>query len=634
MLLWLARLMLFWLPAAIALALYAMSRSLPGFASDRLKAILSQGSASCHFERASFDILNGVRLYGFKVYRKKSLDPPLFEAGEMRLEWRAAPGRHWRDWISGIYARDVTVSPSILDGTSAARGFCIDAAFLERIGLGSESRTLVIERGDILDLKVRSLECGVTLAGDVLSFGGIRLLAESVGYREWLDGSLDCNLSSGRILASCAGEITPGTIRSLTLNLGGEGAVEYYDAISGLGAPLSVRASLDYGGRRSDYRLVLEGADFLYRGKEARRLKMALQWLGDYSDKSGPKRKLLISPLEVFFSDGTLRGSIEWNPGTRATLIEARSYLPLRTLFKVLEVNCPESVYSMEFPSPPRAELRGIVYSGAKRGESLLGGTVKSPVMAYKGMRLDNLDVDWTLGGLERLDFGRVDFGFYGGKGRGALSFGLGTNDYATMKLDLDSFSSDMVRERLLGTARPTKGRVSASFDLEGRTGGDFAKSLKGTARAKVRGGELFRIPLFAGLADFLGRNVMGLDLLLMQSDSDISLSATDGMATIEKFTVDGNMVSFVAKGKCRIDRDDYPVEGVAQLRFFHSRSLFGKLAYLATIPVSKLMEFRVFGPVSKPSWSYIGLIDRIAEATFWPREDATQGESRPMERE
>ena len=78
-----------------------------------------------------------------------------------------------------------------------------------------------------------------------------------------------------------------------------------------------------------------------------------------------------------------------------------------------------------------------------------------------------------------------------------------------------------------------------------------------------------------------------------------------------------------VASGRCRINKEGIPIDMLAQLRFFHSQSLIGKLARLVTLPVSKMMEFRVTGPLSDPEWSYIGVIDRI-RSIFWTREDAT----------
>jgi hypothetical protein len=109
-----------------------------------------------------------------------------------------------------------------------------------------------------------------------------------------------------------------------------------------------------------------------------------------------------------------------------------------------------------------------------------------------------------------------------------------------------------------------------------------------------------------------------------MQSDADVNCTLTNGLVTIDNVAVSGNLFSMVASGRCRINKEGTPIDMLAQLRFFHSQSLIGKLARLVTLPVSKMMEFRVTGPIRDPEWSYIGVIDRI-KSIFWTREDATK---------
>ena len=152
----------------------------------------------------------------------------------------------------------------------------------------------------------------------------------------------------------------------------------------------------------------------------------------------------------------------------------------------------------------------------------------------------------------------------------------------------------------------------------------DKLDTLHGSADMVIRGGNILRVPIFAGLTDFIGRNVPGVDLLVMQSDADVNCTLTNGLVTIDNLAVSGNLFSLVASGRCRINKEGVPIDMLAQLRFFHSQSLIGKLARLVTLPVSKMMEFRVTGPISNPDWSYIGVIDRI-RSIFWTREDATK---------
>jgi hypothetical protein len=129
-----------------------------------------------------------------------------------------------------------------------------------------------------------------------------------------------------------------------------------------------------------------------------------------------------------------------------------------------------------------------------------------------------------------------------------------------------------------------------------------------------LHAGALMRIPLFAGLTDFLGRNVPGVDALVMQSNATMPFTVTNGQVRVEQFRLEGNVFSLTADGCCRLTAPGYPLDGVAKLRFFRQKTLAGMLARLVTLPLSKMMEFRVSGPVTRPDWNYIGLIDRLMD--------------------
>ena len=251
-------------------------------------------------------------------------------------------------------------------------------------------------------------------------------------------------------------------------------------------------------------------------------------------------------------------------------------------------------------------------------------------------MELENATTEWSVSEYETAAFRDISATCYGGAvtGRVDLAFPPGGDDTIDLDLSFRDVHTDPLRVRFDPEAQPSKGRLAGRVALAGPLDSAKLNALHGAAKLSARDAAITRIPLFAGLTDFIGRNVVGVDLLVMQSDSDLSLALTNGLATVERLSIDGNMLSLVAKGKCRIDASGLPVEGVAQVRFFHSRSLAGFLARLVTLPVSKLMEFRVYGPLAKPTWDYIGLIDRLAEATFWPRGDATAVTDKEMEKE
>ena len=58
-------------------------------------------------------------------------------------------------------------------------------------------------------------------------------------------------------------------------------------------------------------------------------------------------------------------------------------------------------------------------------------------------------------------------------------------------------------------------------------------------------------------------------------------------------------------------------------------KTVAGMLARLVTLPISKMMEFRVAGPVTRPQWSYIGLIDRLMDSIRGDESDDDDGGGR-----
>lgn len=628
--------------AAVAGALWQFDRSLPPFAMRWLERRLSSGTFSYSFDHASFNLLRGVKLENARIHMKRTLAPPLLRVGELRLDWDADFDNPVYTWVRTVYARDLVVSPfdELPESSSSGGGVDIEGMFRkisEEHDWAVRSRHVVLERAKIFDMPCRFIEFDVSIRDAVLRIENLCVAPDAPGFMESLRGEATFDPAEGKFRTAVAGTITPDVIRGLTLVLDGDTAVEYYDAVTDLDEPLSVSGEIIWVASgdpvfdpRQDMRATIQGADFRFRGRPVRRLKMGLQWLVDPANAGEDGKKLVISPVAAVFADGTLNGGLVWYPRTHATDLQASAALPVSSLASVIDEELPGCLTNFVFATPPRVSVRGRLFGGPFRAKSVLGGEIDAENLSVYRTELSDFHSAFSMSGYEKLGFGGITATCQGGAvtGRVDLAFPPDDADSFDASLSLVNCGSDYFRQRLGLVGAPSKGLVSADVNLSGALDMDKLGTFNGDATVKVRDAALLRIPLFAGLTDFLGRNIMGVDLLLMQSDSDLRATITNGLVTIDRFTLDGNLLSLVAKGKCRLDAEGCPIEGVAQVRFFHSRSLIGKLARLVTLPVSKFMEFRVYGPISGPSWNYIGILDRIAEATFWPRDDATAGEN------
>lgn len=606
---------------------WLLDRSLPGFLRRRLESALSSGPVAVSFGNASFNIFRGLSLENVRVFPKRSLAPPLVSAASICLSFEPSLSHSPVEWLSRVHCHHLYLAPypeweafadSLPDGD-------VNMPTASDIQFSADNASVLSVRASFIAFTINAES-----DPGVIRLDGIRIVPNDLGYLESLSGKLSYEPAAGRLAATLSGTITPAVIRDLTLALEGDVAVEYYDAITGIQTPFSaigevVLSEPEGGPSLSDIRLTLSGNDFLYRGVPAQSVKFGLQWLTDSRNAADSGRRLVISPLDATFADGKLSGRLAWYPRSHATDLQAKSSLPLKTLSTVIDLPLPDCTTNVAFATPPRAEIAGRFFPPGFGADSLQGRIAATRVTAFR-VPFDDLSADWyydegaatvaVTNFAATLASGKVDASFSAStEGDQPFVFSVNAADVRT----------DPLRRIFDPGAPQSDGTIALSASLSGNLATNTLASLSGSASTRIRKAAITRIPLFAGLTDFIARNVAGIDLLVMQSDSDATLVITNGLATIGRVTIDGNMMSLVSKGKWRLDAPDMPVEGVAQVRFFHSRSLVGRLARLVTLPVSKFMEFRVFGPVKNPKWNYIGIIDRIAEATFWPRGDATE---------
>lgn len=632
---WLAIACVF-LVCAVALALWQLDRSMPSFALRRLERRLSEGAMSYRFERASLNLLKGVTLSHVRVHLKRTLGAPLVKADEMRMEWDVDQSRPVYVWAKRVFFKGLEVRP-FLEFPDNPDGSDVDlAAILRDVSIDHdwlvEPRQVAVERAKIFGIACKFVSFDLAVREGVLHLDNVRIVPETFGFIESLTGELDFDPARKRVHAVLAGTLTPDVIRELTLFLEGEEAVEYYDAITDLSSPLSAMGEIDCvvaeGGERppiSDLRVTLSGGGFKYRGRPVRRAKFGLQWLSDSAERGETARRLVLSPIDADFVDGTLFGKIAWYPDSHATDFLAESTLPAKSLLQVIDLPYPSCMTNMSFDLPT-ANVSGRLYFGEREHQSAIGGRMSAAKAVFYGVETRDCSTHWSLTGNNLLSFDEITGSCHDGSVTGRVAVAFSSEEESIdLSLGFNGVRTDPVRALFAPVKEPTKGKVSGHVSLAGPLDTARLGELTGDAWLEIRDAALMRVPLFAGLTDFLGRNVMGVDLLVMQSDADMTMSLTNGLMTVDRLAVSGNLLSIIASGKCRINAPETPCEGVAQVRFFHSRSLIGRLARLVTLPVSKLMEFRVHGPVENPHWDYIGIIDRIADATFRQRRDDTE---------
>jgi len=340
-------------------------------------------------------------------------------------------------------------------------------------------------------------------------------------------------------------------------------------------------------------------------------LRLTLQWY-----RHGQDRKLTVAPIRVAAGGGEAEMAVAYHPARHLADFTLQSTLSATNLLAAAGAVAPPLVTNFQFAAPPVLAVAGTWAGAQARQETTLRGRATCGALAARGCRFTNAQAEFYVAGSNRVEVSRLSADSYGGSLTGRVAF-VRDGAAAPPRVDIHLAVRQVDVASALAdnhVASEMGGRLDERLQLAFPWQPAPQAGMVGEGHFDIREGALLRIQLFAGLTDFLGRNVPGVDALLMQSNASLPFTVTNGMVRVEAFRVEGNLFSLTANGRCRLTPPDYPVEGVAQLRFFKQKTVAGMLARLVTLPISKMMEFRVAGPVSHPHWSYIGLIDRLMD--------------------
>ena len=622
------------LVAAIGAVLWQLDRELPRFARVRLERALSQGVLSFRFDHASLNLFRGITVRNVRIHVKRTLGPPLIRVGELRLKGNYYRDRPFYTWIRFVEADDFVCQP-FFDLPESERGGISLADHLSHCTVEndwfSEPIRVTLRNADIFAIKCRRADFQLYAKNNLVTADAIRLDINSRGFDEVLTGWTTFAPTPCEIRSRLHGTLTPEVVEDFIDFLGGDFANNIARRTDNYTAPMQVSGEVHWRSSPEkgvpplqDFRATAQGGGLTYRGVPLRDLRFGVQWTAEQGE-ARRDRHISVGPIEMGFENGSAKISVAWYPSTHATHVHAEANAHPEDLARAIWGKVPNILTNFTFHTIPTITAAGSVMPDGFAEKTFISGYAKVAEASARGVPLKDVSFDFSLHDDDILDFTNVMARAFNGD----LGGHVRVSDYENvpnldMNFALRRADCLQVRRHFLGSDLEGEGTLDAGIDLHGLADSDKLDTLHGSADMAIRGGNILRVPIFAGLTDFIGRNVPGVDLLVMQSDADVNCTLTNGLVTIDNLAVSGNLFSLVASGRCRINKEGVPIDMLAQLRFFHSQSLIGKLARLVTLPVSKMMEFRVTGPISNPDWSYIGVIDRI-RSIFWTREDATK---------
>ncbi len=193
--------------------------------------------------------------------------------------------------------------------------------------------------------------------------------------------------------------------------------------------------------------------------------------------------------------------------------------------------------------------------------------------------------------------------------GEGLISVPGFKEENATFKVDVqgENVALEDLADILDFDIGDRHGRLDGKIMLSGPLGSNLVSRIKGNGHVICRDGYLSQLNLFAGLTDYMAKNIPGIEKIVTQSDGEVDFTIENGFIHINNFVIQSSAFSILAKGSYDMVKDNVRI--TARVQLFKNNSIFATL--LSPITWS-LSEFQVYGSLEKPNWRYLHPVNRI----------------------
>ncbi len=620
--------------ALFAATFFLLSRfeiRLPDEAVERLSERLSStnwlirvDSVTCRFpERIR---LGGVRL----MNRRKAESKPFLSVEQvnvrlalLRLPWRI---KHMvrsvtvvHPWMprlpDGYYIPDSIEFPGSYDFTETDEPVELNIPDL------SPFRLTVID-ADILDLKAKRVTVGrVEAKGNVLTMADIHVAFPDRDVRMAVTGECEVDGPGQRVRGSVHGQARQPNIRPMLQALDITNCYQFIDAFTGVTTPVDAGCRFDVNLRNSDLRIFLDlhptgGA---YRGVPLDTAQGNVDvrvFVRDHYQNA----RISVGPIVARIADGTsMTGSVFYentNDVGFVTFRDVHSTTSLSNALAVADVLNDGTLDCLQPETPPTITLNGVLaVDPAYAATNRIDGSIAFSRGSFFGIPLTNVKTAFRLRGTH-VTFNEASGSMpHGGSlaGTGFISFPDFDRDRATFRVAVSGrdIALEDASAALGFDADDRRGRIDGHVEIEAPLTTALVSRVNGKASLKVRNGHLARLNLFAGLTDYLAKNVPGVSSLVDQSNAELECVISNGVIHATKVNVSGDIFAITGKGSYSIPNDN--LDFTARVRLFKNDSIIGRIANPITWTFSKLlMEFKVYGPIDNPKWKYISVLERL----------------------
>lgn len=598
----------------VAFLLRLASQGLPQNWVDAISEAVSTEKFSFEFERVSISLRRGGLDVGhIGIYPKGLVHEPVLEMEDTSIRLR--PSRHHNPmtWVRAVRVGELTIPSTALDLDFGVSDY--DDEFRKRFEADLPRKgyakyvpefgpmTLRCASLNVFGTNARRIEATVSAKDDTLFFNDIRVnVTQQREFQQEMTGDLAFGLDSKSLVGTAAGKVDPTKILPIFTALDLPIIASEIDRLRFPDTPPDIELKINYRPMENirDLSVHMQADYCLYNNTPLTYASALLRAVGTIDWRS-----VIIDPIHITRPEGAGNGSLTIS-GDKLMFKTESTIDPLHIL-RIIRVARGEIKLPMTFDNPFEILASGTCDFSSNATQTAISGIVRSPGINSRGVRFERVtglchltDQEWAVTNFTA--------DVFGGHVHGSAVFTPSATNKAQVVFASQGRFDDLSHaewSKLFGTGvEDSTGILDIDYNIGGpilTNSVDFLTRLHGSGAMGIRQVHLYRIPLFAGLTQYLASNVPGVDFVLSQDDMTASLFYTNRVLSIDSLKIEGNVFSASGYGTLNLDGE---INLMLKGHLLNQETWVGKGLYYVLFPLSKILEFQAQGPFSNPKWT------------------------------
>ena len=564
----------------------------PRWSIDALENRLSRKDHSIEIGHARYLPGKGISVKTFALYRKYVADGPLVTANAGIVDIDLIQLLRGVIHIRDIHIKTAAIHPPMFIKPPKARPPKVKISRANRPWINLPLRA---DHFTVIGATTTNASALLRFGPDKIELRDTRVYGSSPGA--YVDVTLNGDTFLKTLDAYLEGRVMPADVLPLLKGLKTGYAVNIVSRITDNKEPgaLTLTASHDKNIPNKEISITFDIEGGSYNRLPCDKISGEFRVLGR---KKWEKTEL--SRCHITREEGSADITIATDSATKTLTFKTRSTIDLDAVIDAIPEVPLDNLRIYSCQKPPEIMTSGVVcFTNAAANRVTVTGVASN--VLYKTLFADSVRFRANTSGAN-ISIPVLSVKAYSGDISGEIHISVdhGATPVFTTLLTADGIHFGEFLQSAYNVTNTFGGELNGNLTLSGSTNPRRKTTLKGEGQLQVRDGELFRLPLFAGLTSIMAKLIPGLDFILCQSDAKIDFTISDNAIRSDKIILEGDVFSLKGHGEYNFTDN---LEMSIQLRLLNPDTIPGKIMGLITFPITKLFEFKVKGALMSAEW-------------------------------